>query len=92
MYNYTNDTITVNWENEVYVLNPGDFRLVQTKVYGGVQEGIPCEQDVEFTLTFSSGRILVKELDSAEAWEGNIDGNHHLFQECYFKIYEVDLQ
>jgi hypothetical protein len=92
VYNFTNDTITSTWENQTKIILPGDFTLVQTKLYGGATEGIPCEQDNEFILTFSSGRTLLKELDSAEAWEGNIDGNRHLFQECYFKIYEVDLQ
>ncbi len=82
----------MNWNNENFILLPGEFRLVQTKFYGGADEGIPCELDNEFVMSFSSGRTLVKELDSAEAWEGNIGGNRHLFQECYFRVNEVDLQ
>jgi len=92
VYNFTNDTITANWEQNTYVIVPGEFTLVQTKFYGGETKGMPCELDNEFTLQFSSGRILIKKLDSAAAWTGSIDGNRHLFQECYFKIYEVDLQ
>lgn len=92
VYNNTSDTLTVHWKEDVYTILPGDFRLVQTKIYGGAKSGIPCELDNEFVLSFSSGRMLIKELDSAEVWEGNIDGNRRLIQECYFWIYEVDLQ
>lgn len=91
VYNFTNDTITVSGE-EVHIILPGDFDLVQTSYYKGATSEVPCDQDLNFTLSFSSGRTLIKPLDSTEAWEGNIGGNHHLFQECYFKIYEVDLQ
>lgn len=92
VYNYSNDTIRVFWEEDSYILLPGEIRLVQTKLYEKTDIGIPCEQDNEFTLDFSSGRTLIKDLNSTEAWEGNIDGKRRLFQECYLKIYEVDLE
>ncbi|MCB0478670.1 MAG: hypothetical protein KDC84_10925, partial [Crocinitomicaceae bacterium] len=69
VYNYSNDTITVQTNTETFNLKPAEFSLVQTNEYKDQREAVPCGEHIEFTLTFSSGRTLIKAIDSTDAWE-----------------------